>query len=97
MESATETEPEVVEVDAEAIFMLIDGLRQRDVHSFQGCGITVVFNEREEYTGLSPKAKANSVEDDGHSTSNRPVDGFRHPALYQWQNGKVLKFDGSLE
>lgn len=74
-------------------------LRDNDVHSFQGAGFTVVFNEREVYegSGIAPTAAPAMVADDGHSTSNKRVNGFHDPALWMHQNGKVLTFKGTLE
>lgn len=80
--------------------VFLDMLIRKRVESFQGFGLVVVFkddapkSEVEEFQTVAPKAQ---VEDDGHSTSNKPVEGFRNPMLWQGQNGKVLKFDGSLE
>lgn len=96
-----QVEDENLEINAidltEMLRNLLPLLRENDVHSFQAGGITVVFNEKSEYEALPAAVKAQVKEDDGHSTSNKRVDGFRNPALWQWQNGKVLKFDGSME
>lgn len=73
---------------------LLDLLKDKNVHSCQIGNFTVVFNETE--TNFTA-TEAKSTIDDGHSTSNKRVDGFRHPSLYPWQGGKVLKFDGSME
>lgn len=73
-------------------------LRDNKVHSFQAGEITVVFNEEEPYTPIVGAAAKKAAEaDDGHSTSSKRVGGFKDPALWQHQNGKVLRFNGSLE
>lgn len=96
----SESTEEIVVLDVSEIDRLLDVLRQKDVHSFQGLGITVVFNEKPEYMPGKTVAAA-KVEDDGHSTSTKRVDGFKNPfqheALWQHQNGKVMRFDGRLE
>lgn len=76
---------------------LLPLLRENDVHSCQVGGVTVVFNEKQVYEGIAPTAQPAMEKDDGHSTSNKRVSGFKDPALWQWQNGKVLTFTGSLE
>lgn len=90
---------EEVQLDLYQIRDLLRVLNEERVQSFQGLGLTVVFKDDDEYTSFSqspakPKAQ---VEDDGHSTSNKTVGGFRDPRLWTHQNGKVLTFDGSLE
>lgn len=92
-----EQEPESVGIDIARLDELLQMLRQNDVHSFQAGGITVVFNEKEAYQGIAPTAVDVMEDDDGHSTSNKRVSGFRDPALWKYQNGKVLTFKGSLE
>jgi hypothetical protein len=99
---ANEPQPqtdEVVMLDLSEVEALLDSLIKRRVASFQGFGMTVVFKDDDEYTQFerSPAKPQAQVVEDGHGTSNKPVDGFRHPSLYPFQNGKVLKFDGSLE
>jgi hypothetical protein len=83
---------------------LLPVLRENDVHSFQTApdgSVTVVFNEKEAYVprGTASVVQTAIAEDDGHSTSPKRVEGFgfKNKALWQWQNGKVLKLDGSLE
>lgn len=71
---------------------LLKILRSNDVHSFQGGGITVVFNEKPE--GFITPTEAAKTEDDGHSTSTKRVSGFRDEALWRHQNGKVINFNG---
>ena len=86
-------------LDLSEVEALLDTLIKRRVASFQGFGMTIVFKEDGEYEQFSadPTKPQAQVVEDGHSTSNKPVDGFRNKALYPFQNGKVLKFDGSLE
>lgn len=98
MSEAPETE---VQLDLYQIRDLLDVLNEKRVQSFQGLGLTIVFKDDDEITlfdrpGVKPKAQ---VEDDGHSTSNKPVEGFgfHHPSLWRHQNGKVLTFTGDLE
>jgi hypothetical protein len=94
-EPESESEETVTSIDLDSVLRT---LRDNDVHSFQGMGITVVFNEKEVYVPKkSTEAKSEPVEDDGHSTSNRRVSGFRDPALWRHQNGKALTFRGTLE
>ncbi len=85
-------------MDLDHLRDLLALLRDSGVVSFQAGGMTVVFRDD---PGLSPAAAAKTVVDDGHGTSNRPVagfkDGFKHPSLWAAQNGKTLKFDGTLE
>ena len=91
---------EVVELmDLAHLRDLLGVLRDNDVHSFQAGGITVVFNDKEtvSYPVAGTPVAAATVADDGHSTSTKRVGGFNHPSLYPWQNGKILRFDGSLE
>lgn len=76
---------------------LLRTLRDNDVHSFQAGGITVVFNEKQEFQGIAPTAVSKMEDDDGHSTSNKRVSGFKDPALWMHQNGKALTFRGTLE
>jgi len=92
-ESARELTIELAELK-ELLKILKDG----NVHSFQGAGITVVFNE----PSVSEEAvvtAAATVQDDGHSTSTKRVDGFgfKDKRLWQEQNGKVLTFTGDFE
>ena len=82
---------ELDELDA-----LLKVLTKNNVHSFQGGGLTVVFNETELKESVVP-TQASTIGDDGHSTSSKRVSGFRDGALWQWQNGKVLNFKGELE
>lgn len=100
------TEEAVTLLDLSEVEALIDLLVRKRAASFQGFGMTIVFKDDDEYqqfTKNPTKPQAQVVPDDGHSTSNKPVDGFRkldgfrHKSLYPFQNGKVLKFDGSLE
>lgn len=91
-----DTESSVEMLDIEHLRDLVRMLRSEDVHSFQAGGLTVVFNEKPEYEPAT-KTVASTIADDGHSTSTKRVDGFKHEALWRHQNGKVLKFDGSLE
>lgn len=92
----------VVLLDLSEVESLLDLLVRKRVASWQGFGMTVVFKDDDEYTqfeAVKPKAQET---DDGHSTSNKRVDGFQqrsgfqNPSLYPFQNGKVLRFDGSL-
>ena len=91
-------------LDLSEVEALLDLLVRKRSASFQGFGMTIVFKDEEEFVGSTAAPQAQVV-DDGHSTSNKPVDGFkpkladgfRHRSLYPFQNGKVLKFDGSLE
>ena len=82
----------------ELVKILLPILRENNVHSCQVGGLTVVFNEPNPDT-LTPSTavEAAKIKDDGHSTSNKRVSGFKDPALWQWQNGKVLDFDGTLK
>lgn len=96
--STVELHPVEEVIDLDLTEALLKVLQARDVHSFQGYGITVVFNEKPETYAASGKTTAAAeVVDDGHSTSTKRVDGFRNPILWQTQNGKLLRFDGSLE
>ena len=90
-----ETDDEVV-IDIQLTRDLLDILKEKDVHSFQGFGLTVVFNEKPEFTP-TVKTAASGTEDDGHSTSNKRVGGFKDPSLWLHQNGKYLTFKGALE
>jgi hypothetical protein len=92
-----ETDPEIELLDLQAIRALLDLLNEKKVASFQGLGMTVVFKDDDELAQFETIKPKSQVEEDGHSTSNKRVDGFHNPALWQWQNGKRLKFDGSLE
>ena len=84
-------------VDIQLTRDLLDLLREKDVHSFQGFGMTVVFNEKPE-SYVPPNAVAAArTEDDGHSTSTRRVGGFRDPMAFPWQDGKIMTFKGELE
>ena len=87
---------EVVLLDLTEVEALLDCLIKRRVASFQGFGMTVVFKDDDEYAQFEAAKPKAQQEEDGHSTSNKRVDGFKHPALYPYQNGKVLQFDGSL-
>ena len=84
------------EIDTQLVRDLLDILKEKDVHSFQGYGLTVVFNEKPEYVPTT-QVTAAKIEDDGHSTSTKRVGGFQDPALWMHQNGKVLTFKGVLE
>lgn len=92
-----DTDTEIV-IDIQLTRDLLDLLREKDVHSFQGFGMTVVFNEKPEtYSPPGHTVEAAKIEDDGHSTSTKRVGGFRDPSLFPWQNGKSLTFKGTLE
>lgn len=84
-------------VDIQFTRDLVSLLRENDVHSFQGFGLTFVFNEKPESYVPAGAVEAAKVEDDGHSTSTKRVGGFRDPALFPWQNGKSLTLRGTLE
>jgi hypothetical protein len=88
---------DTITIDIQLTRDLLDLLREKDVHSFQGFGMTVVFNEKPESYVPPNAVAAATIEDDGHSTSAKRVDGFRNPMAFPWQNGKVLTFKGSLE
>lgn len=93
-----ETDNTDIEVDIQLTRDLLDLLREKDVHSFQGFGMTVVFNDKpESYVPPGNAVEAAKIEDDGHSTSTKRVGGFRDKSLYPWQDGKVLSFKGTLE
>lgn len=71
-----------------------------------GGGIQVTFKGgEEEDPGLPTHVKAALKDDDGYTTSPRQVSGFsaaaktgfRHPALWSHQNGRVLTYKGTLE
>lgn len=85
----------MADIDLPELEILLKLLNEQHVESFQGMGITVVFKDNEitQFETVKPKAQA---EEDGHSTSNKRVDGFKSPALYPWQNGKVINFKGEL-
>lgn len=92
-----EANTEVALIDLAHLRDLLGVLKDSGVHSFQAGGLTVVFNEPEIPTFITKPTTAATVADDGHSTSTKRVDGFKNPILYPWQNGKMLRFDGSLE
>ena len=86
------------EMSLEQVKMLLDALNERNVESFQGMGITVMFKDEV----LFPKKRgaageAKTVDEATSPDGIKHVDGFRHKALWRAQNGKVLKFDGTLE
>ena len=86
-----------VEIDIQLTRDLLDILREKDVHSFQGFGLTVVFNDKPEYQPTGEVVEATKIVDDGHSTSTKRVGGFRDKSLWLHQNGKVMTFKGALE
>lgn len=84
-------------LDLQSIRDLLDLCNEKRVQSFQGLGLTFVFKDDDEVIQFTKTQPTAQVSDDGHSTSNKRVDGFKNPALWPHQNGKALKFDGSLE
>jgi hypothetical protein len=85
---------------------LLGLLRDMQVHQFSAGGISVGFHGKGyEPPEMTAAEKAAEMTDDGHSTSNRRVSGFskesitawNNPLLWPGQNGKRLRFDGSLE
>lgn len=93
-----ESEPDTeVVLDLHEIELLCELLNRQRVQSFQGLGITLVFKDDTEAVAFEATKPAAQVQDDGHSTSNKRVDGFRNGALYPWQNNKVMNFKGELE
>lgn len=77
-------------------------LNTHKVAGFSGAGIQVTFQEETPtHASVHPGV---TIADEDRSTSSRQVggfapsrDGFRHPSLWQGQNGKVLKLNGNLE
>lgn len=101
MEPTATPETETELVDIAHLRDLLSMLRDLDVAQFSAGGIQVVFHEKPEPI-FTPAAAKKMVEDDGHSTSNRRVEGFangsfRDPALWASQGGKVLQFDGTYK
>jgi len=89
---------EVGSIDVAELRDLLSMLKEFEVSAFQMGGMSVTFHEPQNcgFTG-SPK----KLEDDGHSTSTKRVEGFggpvyRDPRLWAHQNGKSIKFDGSM-
>lgn len=81
---------------------LLTILNTHKVAGFSGAGIQVTFQEETPWEGAKPAGV--TVADENRSTSSRQVggfapsrDGFRHPSLWQGQNGKILKLNGDLE
>lgn len=80
---------------------LLSLLSEFRVKGFTLGNLAVAFGQDE----LDPPQVGRTVEqivlDEGRSTSSRQVKGFdgqniwKHPALWQTQGGKPLKFDGS--
>lgn len=82
---------------------LLSLLQDMDVSAFSAGGLTVTFRDR---AGLRlPDTKpanlvrgAEPVEDAAEFLKRDPApDGWRNPALWPAQNGKVLKLNGELE
>jgi len=70
------------------------------VQAFQGWGLSMSFFEEQPFEGFTAKPSKVQQDDDGHSTSNKRVEGFgtfRDPRLWPNQNGKTLTLAGSYE
>lgn len=86
-------------VDVAELRHLLELLREFQVSGFQLGNMSISFLEPDPYTETKRVGKHEN--DDGHSTSNRRVAGFngppyRDPRLWAHQNGKSIKFDGTL-
>lgn len=101
-DTATELEPAGV-IDVQELRDLLSLLQEFKVAAFQMGPLAISFKDPDEFEGGFTPARGH---DDGHSTSSKRVDGFsapfagpihKHPSLWPHQNGKTLKFDGSLE
>lgn len=101
-----------VELDLAHLRDLLSLLRDMDVAAFSGAGFQVSFKTGEPFEGRVPlvgRSPGQTLKDEDRSTSSTQVsgfefarryenkDGFKHPTLWPGQNGKVLKFNGSLE
>jgi hypothetical protein len=78
-------------------FLLV--LQSCQVARFSGYGVSVDFRAEGDAADFAPRALG-AVKQDAHDESSmtrETKDAWRNPNLWPQQNGKVLKFDGSLE
>lgn len=90
---------------------LLSLLKDMDVAAFNAGGITVSFKSPEVNDAipgpdLKGRTRLATIKDEDKSTSSQPVagfgtapqrDGWKNPALWPDQNGRVLKLNGEYE
>jgi hypothetical protein len=87
------------ELDLALLRDLLRLLREFGVSSFSGAGLSLSIPRATSQLGTIRTVEPDPEQsEEGEPPRRAPLtDGFKHPSLWPDQNGRLLRFDGSLE